>query len=178
MGFGPRLLSELVAGSVKGYSNQALSLLAAALGQFARPRHPESLEELRHSLTQIERSGPRPERAPRIRALNTERLLGEDRVRELLARYAAGESASAIGEEFGVTGSSVMRLVHKHGLAARYQTPSDEVTAQTVERYEAGLSLQRLADQFGFSKSAIRRALITVDITLRPPRYPYAASDF
>jgi DNA invertase Pin-like site-specific DNA recombinase len=161
-----------LAGSVKGYSNQAMSLLAGALGRFAQPVHPElTLEELQQLLERIRASEPRAAVPGRVRSVNTERKLGEERVAELLARYTDGTSAHAIGLEFGISTASVMRLVRSHGLEPHDRVVSDEIVREAAKLYDSGLSLQRVADQVGTNKSTVRRALLDAGFSLRPPKH-------
>lgn len=161
-----------MAGSVSGYSNQALALLAAALSQFARPLHPDkSLEELQQLLLAVENSEPRSAAGTRARAINTERKLGDERVAELLIRYTEGASAHAMSQEFGIATANVMRLVRKHGLGVHERLPSSEIITKAAELYESGLSLQRVADKVKVPKSTIRKALLNAGLTLREPRH-------
>jgi AraC-like DNA-binding protein len=167
----PRFLAEFSAGSVEGYSNQAIAALTEVLGHFARPRHPEkSLAELQQLFESIENSSPRPARVVRTRAVSAERKLGKDQVAALLARYAEGISCQVVGQEFGVSGAAVMRLVRKHGQPLHPKLASPELVAEAAELYKSGLSLQRVADQVGITKWTLQREFKKVGVVTRSPQ--------
>ena len=162
-----------MAGSVGGYSNQAIEALTEVLARFARPKHPEkSLAELRRLLENAQNSAPRPARTPRVRAVSTEQKLGRKQVEALLSRYREGGSANALGQEFDLSAASVVRLVRKHGLTVNDRLPSGDVIRQGTELYESGLSVQQVADRVGVPKSTLLKELKKAGVVMRQFKPP------
>ncbi len=160
-----------MAGSVGGYSNQAIEALTEVLARFARPKHPEkSLAELRRLLESVQHSSPRTPRTPRARAVNAEQKLGTEQVAALLARYSEGVSCQVVGQEFGISGAAVMRLVRKYERPLHLKGMSVEVLTQAAELYESGLSLQRVADRVGIPKWTLQREFKKAGVVTRAPK--------
>lgn len=110
-------------------------------------------------------------RVPRpIRTHKIEPRLGGDKVQEILERYRSGDPVAAIAESFGVSLSSLQRMVKRHGLEMRDQPLTPQVVAEAAALYEAGLSVQRVADRLGVPKSTLLRALKAIGIQVRAPK--------
>lgn len=165
----------ILAGSVKGYSNQTLETFVEALSQFANPKHPEkTLEELQRLYAHIQASpeAERPSRETHIH--NVERRLGPEQVERLLAQYAAGDSAQEVGRAFSVGAASVMRLVRQHGLEVHEYKLTTSVIREAAALYESGLSVQRVATRLGVAKPSLLRALKAAGVVMRNPKPPRA----
>jgi hypothetical protein len=98
--------------------------------------------------------------------------LGETRVREILAAYAAGRPSDEVAVEHGVSRWTVLKLVREHGGEVRRRVLNHAERALIVELHDRGLTLTEIAAQ-------IRRSQSTVSISLshgRPDSSPEPGS--
>jgi len=84
---------------------------------------------------------------PSLRQKQT-RLADSQRL-ELVERYRAGESASALAAEFGIDRRTASRIVERAGAEVRYRVDADVEVAR--ELYEAGRSLASVGEELGVS---------------------------
>jgi hypothetical protein len=82
-----------------------------------------------------------------------------DKCDELCARYAAGETAQALADEYGVSKPAVLTLLRARNVTVRGRKLSRDQIAQTVREYEAGKSIAQIAKILEFHPAAIWRAL-------------------
>jgi hypothetical protein len=62
--------------------------------------------------------------APEHRAHAVRRRLGADACTDITRRYATGETAKALAEEFGVARNSILNLLRENNVVVRCQPPS------------------------------------------------------
>ncbi len=123
-----------MAGVVDRHSSKCCDLLSVALGGFAEARDEEkTLEQIQRLLSQLKENPPTLVAASPIHIHPVERRLGQERIAALLHRYGEGASAQAVASEFGISVSSVIRLVRKH----EGQVHGKPVAAAVVERAAA-----------------------------------------
>lgn len=63
-----------------------------------------------------------------------------DRI-SVAARYAAGETSTALAAEYGVAKSTILRLLRENRVVVRRQPLTTEQVSEAVRLYESGLSL-------------------------------------
>lgn len=66
---------------------------------------------------------------------------------ELCARYEAGEAQTALANAFGISDSSVTRIVRRRGIEARYRLPLDDQAI--IDGYYGGEKIYDLAERLG-----------------------------
>lgn len=159
----------LTAGLVVAYSNQDIEALTAVLARIARPVHPEkTVEELEALLKRIRTNPvervPTPSRSHRIDA-----RLEPEQLDAIFDAYAAGDSATAVAAAFGVSESSVKRLVRQRGGEIRLQPLPRNLIAKAAALYESGMSVQAVADELRVPKSTLLRTLKKHGVQMRLP---------
>ncbi|MFF5638711.1 helix-turn-helix domain-containing protein [Streptomyces sp. NPDC012825] len=96
---------------------------------------------------------------PRTRGVRMTLVLSDE---EILARYRAGQSATAIGREAGVDCRTILRRIPEterrtHLQAQRLNRPAPDVDADTIRALRAqGLSWEAIAAQTGLSAKTVR----------------------
>lgn len=101
------------------------------------------------------------------------RVLSSEQVAEMATRYQAGESATRLGKEFGVSLSTAITSLRREGVAirgagsARAFSPADDVEVGRL--YSAGASLADLAAKYGVGTGPVTRAVKRAGVTLRRP---------
>lgn len=89
---------------------------------------------------------------------------------EIIARYKAGESASAIGKDFDIKYREVWRVLQKNGVSVRhsqkyFRNAEDEI--QVIREYAGGKSLSDLASEYGCNLVTIRNVLLKHNVQPR-----------
>jgi transposase len=110
-------------------------------------------------------------------------------IRELMDRYAAGETLAELGQELGVSGARVQQLMKDGGVpleeltrlheSARSQLRdrADRVTLNESMARNPTLSIRELADVLGMAPGRVKRLLgPEAPARRRPPRPPRAQS--
>lgn len=85
--------------------------------------------------------------------------LGQETIRQIVARYEAGEPSTALMQAFGLSKGSVLKVLRESGVAIRNQGLNAEQIKEAQRLYEAGWSLARLGEQFGVDHSTVWRQL-------------------
>jgi transposase-like protein len=88
------------------------------------------------------------------------RRLTPDVRREIVSRYAEGDSAKALSREFDISRDGVRRLLRDARVTTRSQ---NVVTPQAAERivqlYVSGLTIKQVVAQVGYSFGTVQRVL-------------------
>jgi hypothetical protein len=95
--------------------------------------------------------------------------LSPEQVDELVRRYEAGESATALAREFGINQQTALDHLHRQGVAvirSRMAIANDQLP-ELRSLYEDGLSLNQLGEIYGCSHTAISAALKRGGVPLR-----------
>lgn len=112
---------------------------------------------------------PRPERCVRAR-------LGQERVEGLVGAYRAGVPTMQLMDEYGLSKTAVLALLHNAGVQLRRQplTPAQVEAAKRL--YERGHSLAGIERPLGLPSESVRRALMEAGVAMRPRGGRQAAS--
>lgn len=76
---------------------------------------------------------------------------------ELCARYEAGEAQTALANAFGISDSSVTRIVRRRGIEARYRLPLDDQAI--IDGYYGEETIHDLAERLGRHFAVIYQVL-------------------
>lgn len=91
---------------------------------------------------------------------------------ELLARYAAGERASALGREYGLSPSSIRQAANAAGIVVRGnfgQRLTAEQVAEIIRLRRAGLSMDAIAARIGRGRTSVANTLRKAGFAPAPP---------
>jgi transposase-like protein len=102
--------------------------------------------------------------------LNTHRLdrrLSAETIAELVQAYQDGASTPQLRQRYELGQSSVIKLLHEHGVVMRNQGLADEDLSIAAELYRGGETLAELGQRFGVSPNAVRRALVSAGVVMR-----------
>ena len=88
---------------------------------------------------------------------------------ELLTRYLAGESATALAREFGVNRATAFGLVRRSGVQTHYRILSEHDVAIAREMYEAGQSLAVIGEHFGVADRTVLNVFRRTGVPTRGP---------
>ncbi|MCU1557720.1 MAG: hypothetical protein JWN09_1715 [Microbacteriaceae bacterium] len=145
-----------------GHSN-IVGLMRVYLTNSEDPLTPDHLASLLARAT----SGEARDRVP-VRIQRLSARLGPDRCDELCRRYADGETAQSLADEFSVSKPAVLTLLRARNVTVRGRKLSREQIAEAVREYEAGKSIAQIAVLLGFNPAAIWRALKIQGVQMRP----------
>jgi len=88
---------------------------------------------------------------------------------DIVARYEAGETSTALAAEYGVAKSTVLNLLRSAGVAVRRQPLTPQQVSEAARLYDSGLSLSQVAERLSVNQETMRMALKSAGIALRPP---------
>lgn len=114
-------------------------------------------------------SAARPRRPAQKPPRRHNRLLDRATIDELVAKYEAGESSTALVADYGIAKATVLKLLRTNGATIRRQglTPAD--VKHAIGLYRDGRSLAWIGDQLSVSPMTVSSALKRSGITLRDP---------
>lgn len=112
---------------------------------------------------------PRTElKPPKSVARSLRRRLSPEAQEAIVSRYTAGESALALGQEYGISRDGVRRLLKSAGVPIRTQTVvTPKVTQRILGLYENGLTIRQVAAQVGCAYGTVRGVLHENDAEVR-----------
>jgi len=84
-------------------------------------------------------------------------------------RYAAGETTTALAQEYGVAKSTIIGILRDRNVVMRRQPLTGEQVSEAVSLYESGLSLSQVAEQLNVNQETMRVAIIARGVELRFP---------
>lgn len=93
--------------------------------------------------------------------------LGDEVIRDVVARYGAGESATSIAKIHKVSTSALLRLLRENNVVVREPGVSDELKATLAREYEEGASVGVLEKRHKLSHGAVLRALHGAGVKMR-----------
>ncbi len=131
-----------------------------------RYSNPNIVTRLNRILSGSERDRPSHRPVPSLRQKQT-RLTDSQRS-EVVNRYEAGESASALAAEFGVDRRILAGHLRRAGVAVRYRVVDRVDSAEAARLYSSGRSLEVVAAHLGVSVGTVLRALRSVGVETRP----------
>ena len=95
---------------------------------------------------------------PQLRSLR--RRLAPEVRQAIVSRYAAGESAKALSQEFDISRDGMRRLLRDAGVTIRPQNVVTERAAQRiVQLYVGGSTIREVVEQVGYSYGTVQRVL-------------------
>ena len=86
--------------------------------------------------------------------------LGKVELDQLVARYEAGESTTALSTEAGIAKSSLLRLLENRGVVRRKQGLTPEIERQILKLRAEGVVIRTIAKQVGVSYDTARLFLL------------------
>ncbi len=93
-----------------------------------------------------------------------------DDVRTTVAgRYAAGETTTALAQEYGVAKSTIIGILRDGNVVMRRQPLTREQVSEAARLYESGLSLSKVAERLKVNQETMRVAILKNGVILRPP---------
>ena len=102
-------------------------------------------------------------------ALN--RRLSSEQVQAIVTEYQAGSSSPVLAEQFGIAKSSVLQILHQHGMAIhKRRGMSQEQVAEAVLLYEQGWSMAKIAAEMRVDDSTVYRRLKATGVATRDNR--------
>jgi DNA-binding CsgD family transcriptional regulator len=130
-----------------------------------RYSNPDIVTRVRQVLAGQGRDRPSHRPVPSLRQKQT-RLTDSQRS-ELLTRYLAGESATALATELGINRATAFSLLQRAGVQSRYRilTARDVVAATAM--YETGQSLASIAKHFDVAERTVLNAFRRVGVPTR-----------
>lgn len=84
-------------------------------------------------------------------------------------RYAAGETTTALAQEYGVAKSTIISILRDRSVVMRRQPLTAEQVSEAARLYEFGLSLSQVAAQLNVNQETMRVAIRELGVHLRPP---------
>jgi hypothetical protein len=93
--------------------------------------------------------------------------LGEAVVLEIIRRYEAGDSATALAKEHDASPSALLNLMRSRKVVIRERGVSDELAAKMAAEYEAGATVAELEEVHDLSHNAVLRALKSKSVLMR-----------
>ena len=94
--------------------------------------------------------------------------LGEERCAEIAVRYAAGETAQALADEFEIARSALVNMLRSRNVVVRRRALTDEQIERLRHAYEAGATIAALEADSGVPHGTIQRALKGAGVEMRP----------
>lgn len=122
------------------------------------------------------------ERRTNSEAHRSYRVLTDAQEFSACRRYRAGETAKSIGDDLGVSDSTILKLLDRHGIPRNHRTIYESVArhyaamrslsnpqeAEACRRYDGGESVPEIAAAMSVGVGAIERALKRGGVQLRP----------
>lgn len=107
---------------------------------------------------------------PVRREWSLRRRFGPEVIADLVARYNAGASISALGREVGTGYQPLRQLLLEEGITLRHirrdpLTPKE--VKRAVQRYESGRTIRQVATELGSSYTTIRMLLHDQGVKMR-----------
>lgn len=134
----------------------------------------EILRRIRESRSATEVAGADtlPDTAPDIHETRSprrkrKRLTGTERS-QVAARYAAGETTTALAKDYGVAKSTIVGILRANNVVVRLQPLTAEQVSEAARLYESGLSLSQVAEALKVNQETMRLAILARGIKMRP----------
>jgi len=118
------------------------------------------------------RAKPAEAMAPPPPRYKLDQRLDAETIAQLVADYEAGASSIQLGREYGMSKTSVLRLLHEAGATIRRQGLTPEQIEQAISLYAGGLSLVQVGAELNADRTTIWLALKASGMTLRSPNEP------
>jgi hypothetical protein len=125
---------------------------------------------LRQIVEIAEKSAKTPVREvpPPPQVQRVDRRLTPQTITELVQDYRDGVSTPELRQRYELSQGSVIKILHRHGVQMRGHGMTDDDLPAAAELYCRGATLAQLGKRFGVSPNAVRRALKSAGIVMRP----------
>jgi hypothetical protein len=135
--------------------------------RYSKPEYQGS--RLRRLVELVEKSVKTQVRTPTPlpQPQRVDRRLSVETIAELVQAYQDGASTPQLRQRYELGQSSVIKLLHEHGVAMRNQGLVDDDLAVAAKLYRGGEALAQLGQRFEVSPNAVRRALVSVGVVMR-----------
>ena len=97
------------------------------------------------------------------------RLLDHVTIDELVTKYEAGESSTALVADYGIAKATVLKLLRANGVTIRRQGLTSAKVNRAASLYRDGRSLAWIGTHLNVSPMTVSSALKRSGITLRDP---------
>jgi hypothetical protein len=104
------------------------------------------------------------------------RRLGPDVIEQILADYQAGIACTALGRQYGIGKTTVVRLLRRHGVVVRRQAMTSAEQAEAIRLYQLGWPLAKIGNELDRPMHTVRNVLIRRGIARRSAQYRSAKS--
>ena len=88
---------------------------------------------------------------------------------EVVERYAAGETSTALAGYFKVAKSTILGILRANDVVVRRRALAPETVVEATRLYGSGLSLSQVAEQLGVNQETMRVAILAAGVSLRAP---------
>lgn len=88
---------------------------------------------------------------------------------DVIARYEAGETSTALAIEYGVAKSTILNLLRANNVVVRRQPLTPHQVSDAARLYESGLSLSEVAMKLNINQETMRMAVVKAGVVLREP---------
>lgn len=88
---------------------------------------------------------------------------------DVVSRYSAGETSTALAKEYNVAKSTILGILRANSVVVRRQPLTKQQVAEAARLYEAGSSLSQVAEALKVNQETMRMAIIKVGVVLREP---------
>jgi DNA invertase Pin-like site-specific DNA recombinase len=137
-----------------------------AVDLLGRYSNPDIVARLNRILSGQGRDRPSHRTVPSVTQKPT-RLADSDR-NEVIERYLAGETASALASIYDVNRATVFTILQRAGIKSRNRILTDHDIAAATDMYENGQSLASIAKHFDVSDGTVLQAFRRLGIPTRP----------
>jgi hypothetical protein len=97
-----------------------------------------------------------------------DRRLSAEMIAELVQTYRDGASTTHLRQRYDLSQGSVIKILHEHGVEMRGQGLAEDDVPMAAALYRSGKTLAQVGDRFGVSPNAVRLALVSVGVAMRP----------
>ena len=77
-------------------------------------------------------------------------------------------STTQLRQRYELSQGSVIKILREHGVEMRGQGLADRDAPTAAELYRSGATLAQPGERFGVSPNAVRRALVSAGVAMRP----------
>ncbi|MFZ1301666.1 MAG: hypothetical protein WAQ27_03805 [Candidatus Microsaccharimonas sp.] len=84
-------------------------------------------------------------------------------------RYGAGETTTALAQEYGVAKSTIIGILRARNVVMRRQPLTTEQVSEAARLYKSGLSLSQVAERLRINQETMRTAILAAGVVLRAP---------
>lgn len=95
--------------------------------------------------------------------------LSDEARAEVVSRYEAGETSTALAAAYGVAKSTILGVLRANSVVVRRQPLTVEQVSEAARLYASGQSLSQVAGKLAVNQETMRVAILDAGVVLRPP---------